>query len=228
MSHNGTLKCTNFNEICLLLKSSDFVTNDLTNAYKFCEDSTPHPEDGFELVLRKYVNIIPGMEFRCFVKDHKLIGITQRHITTCFGYLVENKDQIERGIRNFFNRKIKSVFPESSYTFDVYIDSQQSCYVVDFNPFGELTDSMLFTWEELTEMEATSLDQYSGDDFLRIVTEKNNIQPSPYMRYGMPTDIVDLACGEDVRKMIDFLNIRDLVVQPGEVDVESADESENS
>jgi len=227
MSHNGTLKCTNFNEICLLLKSSDFVTNDLTNAYKFCEDSTPHPDDKFELVLRKYVNIIPGMEFRCFVKEHKLIGISQRHITTCFGYLVENKDQIQRGIQNFFNRMVKSVFPESSYTFDVYIDSQQSCYIVDFNPFGELTDSMLFSWDELAEIEPT-LHAESSTSFLRIVTESNNIQPSPYMRYGLPTDIVDLACGEDVNKMIDFLNIRDLVIKPGEPGVESDDESYNS
>ena len=23
-------------------------------------------------------------------------------------------------------------------------------YVIDFNPFGEVTDSLLFTWEELT------------------------------------------------------------------------------
>ena len=36
------------------------------------------------------------------------------------------------------------------------------------------------------------------------------------MKYGMPTDIVDLASGEDIRKMIDFLNVKDLIVKPGE------------
>lgn len=90
ITHNGTLKCTNFNEVCLLLKSSDFVMNDLTNAYKFCEDNqAPHSSDSFELVLRKWTNNwVPGTEFRCFIKDNKLIGISQRHINTYFDYLI--------------------------------------------------------------------------------------------------------------------------------------------
>ena len=29
-------------------------------------------------------------------------------------------------------------------------------YVIDFNPFGEVTDSLLFTWEELTAEEGLS------------------------------------------------------------------------
>lgn len=211
ISHNGTLKCTDFNDICLLLKSSDFITNDVTNAYKYCEDKTPHSVDQFELVLREYVNIVPGMEFRCFVKDHKIIGISQRHDTTCFKYLIENKDRILIDICNFFNRKINHVFAETSFTFDVYISPGNRISLVDFNPFGRITDALLFSWDELLAEDS----EYEGTDF-RIVTESNNIQPSPYMRYGMPRDIVDLACGEDIQKMIDFLRVKDLVVKPEE------------
>jgi len=226
MSHNGTLKCTNFSDVCLLLKSSDFVTNDLTNAYKFCEDDqSSQPSDQFELVLRKYISIVPGMEFRGFVKNNKLVGISQRHYNTFFDYLVQNKEKILRGITNFFNSRIKDEFAESNYTFDVYINSQNRFYVLDFNPFGELTDALLFTWDELNGIDnATNID-VDSEDFFRIVTESNNIQPSPYMRYGMPTDVVDLACGEDIQKMIDFLNVKELVVKPGEnVEKENGDE----
>lgn len=191
--------------------------NDLTNAYKFCEDNqAPHSSDSFELVLRKWTNNwVPGTEFRCFIKDNKLIGISQRHINTYFDYLINSKDRILSGINNFFNRKIKNLFADNCYTFDLYIDSQNHFHLVDFNPFGEITDPMLFSWEELRGIDAETIET-SSDTIFRIVTESNNIQPSPYMKYGMPTDIVDLASGEDIRKMIDFLNVKDLIVKPGE------------
>ena len=78
---------------------------------------------------------------------------------------------------------------------------------------------MLFSWEELRDIDADSIES-SSDTIFRIVTESNNIQPSPYMKYGLPTDIVDLASGEDIRKMIDFLNVKDLIVKPGEEEEE--------
>lgn len=30
------------------------------------------------------------------------------------------------------------------------VPSQGKIWLIDFNPFGEVTDSLLFTWEELT------------------------------------------------------------------------------
>lgn len=210
--------------MCLLLKSSDFITNDLTNAYKFCvDDSTPHPNDQFELILRKYENIVPGMEFRCFVKGNKLIGITQRHISTHFEYLVNNKNQITEHIANFFNSKIKGKFGDTSYVFDVYKNPNDRIYLVDFNPFGEITDSMLFTWDELRESDFDDTrDLKQLEDSFRVVTERNNIQPSPYMQYGLPRDVVDLSCGEDVNKMLDLLKVRDLISKPADDGIESS------
>lgn len=224
ISHNGTLKCSTFNDVCLLLKSSDFITNDLTNAYKFCEDFSPHPNDQFELVLREYQNIVPGMEFRCFVKNNRLIGITQRHIATHFDYLVNNKIKISDRIINFFNSKIKGKFGDTTYIFDVYNNPNDRIYLIDFNPFGEITDSMLFTWDELNSIDATNVDCSHGEDFFRIVTESNNIQPSPFMQYAMPRDIVDLSSGEDVSKMLDFLKVRDLIAKPHDVNEESEED----
>lgn len=60
----------------LLLKSSDFINHDLNHAFEHCEDeaetSTPNVE--YQLVLKKWHNIQPSMEFRVFVKNKEIIG----------------------------------------------------------------------------------------------------------------------------------------------------------
>ncbi|KAJ3057434.1 hypothetical protein HK097_006362 [Rhizophlyctis rosea] len=78
---SGTLKCTNAADVFLLLKSSDFVMHDLSQAFEHCyvgegrvEDLPKRPET-FELVLRKWYELSPSMEFRCFVRDGRLIGL---------------------------------------------------------------------------------------------------------------------------------------------------------
>lgn len=83
----GSLKCTKPGDVYLLLKSSEFVAFDLERAWKDVDDDiltnmhdltvecTPSNEpcaQKFELVLRKWCNLHPSMEFRCFVYDHKL------------------------------------------------------------------------------------------------------------------------------------------------------------
>lgn len=78
----NTLKCHHAADIFLLLKSSDFVAHDLAHAYEDCSDEAggqtgagirQRPER-VELVLRKWFDLAPSMEFRCFVKDNKLVG----------------------------------------------------------------------------------------------------------------------------------------------------------
>ncbi|XP_057316704.1 cell division cycle protein 123 homolog isoform X1 [Hydractinia symbiolongicarpus] len=220
ITHNGTLKCSSFNDICLLLKSSDFVTHDLTSAYDYCEDSTePHPKDQFELVLREWCDVMPGMEFRCFVRQNKLVGISQRHYSQFFDYLVKNKNVYVEEIIDFYNSKLKCKFADLDYTFDVYKGKNNDYFLIDFNPFGLKTDSLLFSWKELHKTEISSVDQ-KNDSFFRIVTSSNGIQPSPYITYGMPKDVVDLSSGEDINKMIDFFRVKDLIAKPDDKEFE--------
>lgn len=40
---------------------------------------------------------------------------------------------------------------------------QGKVWLIDFNPFGEVTDSLLFTWEELTTENNLSGDFNEGD-----------------------------------------------------------------
>jgi hypothetical protein len=75
--NGGSLKCENAGDVYILIKSSDFCLHDLLrNALQDCED---YDESAFsnnpppvQLVLRKWCNLHPSMEFRCFVRDHEL------------------------------------------------------------------------------------------------------------------------------------------------------------
>lgn len=105
-------------------------------------------------------------------------------------------------------------FLSFSVVFDVYRDSRGKIWLIDFNPFGEVTDSLLFTWDELTsgrnlkgdqsEVEATEQDY----PVFRCTNSQVTVQPSPYLSYRLPKDFVDLSTGEDVHKLIDFLKLK--------------------
>lgn len=217
ISFDGSLKCDSPNDIYLLLKSSDNISQVLFETFKHCEDEEGELQDGFELVLRKWKDINPGMEFRCFVKNHKLIAISQRDIASCYEFLAQNEEDICNDIAKFFNKKIAYKFPDSSYTFDVYRYASQKVLLIDFNPFGAQTAPLLFTWEELTNLHLTISD--NDDEFkgvFKYVTGSAGVQPNPAHLSRMPTDIVDLACGNDINKLVDLLKVKDLIGQPGE------------
>ena len=79
--NEGTLKCRTPGDVYLLLKSSDFCMHDLQqydslkeiSSEKFTMDaSSQRDPPRLELVLRKWCNLYPSMEFRCFVRSHTL------------------------------------------------------------------------------------------------------------------------------------------------------------
>lgn len=46
-------------------------------------------------------------------------------------------------------------------------------WLIDFNPFGEVTDSLLFTWEELTSGKNLIASQTQEDTTLQVVLEND-------------------------------------------------------
>ena len=80
-------------EIFTLLKSSTFVTHDIQ--FPFHEAIPDFKTDEHYLVLKRWHNLNRGMEFRCFIKDHKLVGISQRDITAYFEFLPDLLQAIE-------------------------------------------------------------------------------------------------------------------------------------
>ena len=218
ISFDGTLRCSCPNDVLLLLKSSDAISKELFETFKHCEDGEGEMAEGFQLVLRQWQEIHPGMEFRCFVKDLKLIAICQRDVAGFYEFTATNQENICKDIMAFFCRKIaNSDFPDISFVFDVYRHSAGSVQLIDFSPFGDLTDPLLFSWEELASPEF--LEDVDGNEFqgtFRFLTSEAGIQPSQHLTNRLPSDLVDLTQGNDINKLVDFLNVSNLIRRPGE------------
>jgi hypothetical protein len=206
----GSLKCVNYEDVFLLLKSSDFVVHDLTQAYANCSDSQScgGPET-VTLVLRKWCNLFDSMLFRCFVVGHALVAVSQRHCDEFYEFLLDQQDQLCEVIYRFFHahlaRTSPSAFPDPDFIFDVYVDKHHRVFLVDVNVFGAVTDPLLFTWGELTVMRdevtrrralrgADDDDEEDADEQVvdfRVVESSKGIRPNPLSSYRAPTDFVD-------------------------------------
>ncbi|KAF3000971.1 hypothetical protein E8E13_009277 [Curvularia kusanoi] len=151
----NSMECSSPNDIYLLLKSSDFITHDLAHAFDDTADqsTTPDPEIAYHLVLRKWINLNPSVEFRCFVRNRQLIALCQRDLNH-FDFLFNMQDKLRQLIQEFFDSKLRDSFPDPNFTFDVYIPPpHDKVWVVDFNPWAMRTDPLLFSWMELLTLE---------------------------------------------------------------------------
>lgn len=189
----GTMQCVNFEDVFLLLKSSDFAVHDMTEAYAGCQaleddanstvaqqQTRPLGPENVYLVLKKWCSFFDSMLFRCFVVNNALVGVSQRNCDEYFPFLFDQQDHLCERIYSFFdasfrkqssgNRKKKSaVFPDPDFIFDVYVDKQHRVYLLDINVFGAVTDPLLFSWEELLELRgaherSTATKKTTGND----------------------------------------------------------------
>lgn len=177
ISATNDLCCVTANDVYLLLKSSDFITHDLEHAFDDTVDAGQVQGQGqgppggerensisnrndddqnvpFYLVLRKYFNLNPSLEFRCFVRNRTLLGLCQRDLNH-FPFLFSMSDQFVRTINAFFQRYLRHSFPDPSFAFDVYLPPPHDrVWLLDVNPWAPRTDPLLFSWLELLTMEA--------------------------------------------------------------------------
>lgn len=114
---SNTLQCTTAAEVVLLLKSSDFVAHDLSTVFEYSSDrnGTAKSYIAYTLCLRKWMPIDPSSEFRCFVYENQLIGISQRDYTAFYHHLPPHKEAIRREILDFFQLKITGRFPNTNW-----------------------------------------------------------------------------------------------------------------
>ncbi|XP_061354142.1 uncharacterized protein LOC133298803 [Gastrolobium bilobum] len=184
-----TLQCTTFSEIALLFRASDSLVHDLCHAYDSCHDKSSSRPVNFFLALRKwYPSLQPDMEFRCFIHEQKLVGISQREVTTFYPALLEKKNGLLLLMQGFFNNYVRARFESENYTFDVYITKNEKVKVVDFNPWGGFTLPLLFTWDELEHI------QSEDDDVeFRIVEDRCAVRPG--LKTAVPYDYLDTSPG---------------------------------
>ncbi|KAG0635507.1 putative cell cycle control protein Cdc123 [Tuber brumale] len=142
MSATRTLECRTPGDIYLLLKSSDFVTHDLEHPFDDTDPSDPTPASSirYHLVLRKYFNMNPALEFRAFVAGRRVVGISQRDFNH-YAFLGELKAEIRGLVVGFFDEFLAG-FPDEDFV----------VWLVDINPFAPRTDSGLFSWGEMLRL----------------------------------------------------------------------------
>ena len=230
----NSMECRSANDIYLLLKSSDFITHDLEHAFDDCVDDKGTPLDPeskseatsklpYYLVLRKYFQLNPSLEFRCFVRKRRLLAVCQRDLNH-FEFLFKMEDALRHKMQEFFDLRLRDTFPDENFVFDVYIPPPHDrVWLVDINPWAQRTDPLLFSWLELLTMpdilDTTPLpskdisnnieqhsDQTPSDEVeeiflpeIRLVQrddpEAYNFNTQQYSAHKLPREVVDATTG---------------------------------
>ncbi|OJJ69126.1 hypothetical protein ASPBRDRAFT_131995 [Aspergillus brasiliensis CBS 101740] len=204
MSATNDTQCRTANDIYLLLKSSDFISHDLEHPFDDCvpdtttddsSSSTP-PEIPYYLVLRKYVNFNPSLEFRCFVRNRVLLCMCQRD-QNHFDFLFPMRDSLRSRIQTFFDEKLRDTFTDPNFVFDVYIPPpHEKVWLIDINPWAERTDSLLFSWMEILHMK-DPVDDAPLFPELRLIKrddpEAYAFTTPQYSAHKLPKEVVDAS-----------------------------------
>jgi hypothetical protein len=229
MLPNNTLKCATPDEVFLLLKSSDRVAHDIetmnglrqsnSQAERSSSDSpkstiaSPNEEErdnfGHVIAVKKWYDLKPGREFRCFVKDGVLFAISQRD-GEFHQHLVDNLKTYRDDIVSFFYTSIRPRLSMKDIVFDCYVPQNSAkLRLMDFNPYGGeyCTQPLLFTWEEIHSIAADSNSRNTSTRVdMRVITDPQAtgaIAPSETAMYGVPYDFVHDGATEQLRAFLD-------------------------
>ncbi|KAL7662774.1 Uncharacterized protein ABC855_g4272 [[Candida] zeylanoides] len=185
---NSSTRCFSADDVYLLLNASDHIVHDIDHAFDGCKQSQTSTD--YELVLKKWIDINPALEFRVFVKNNAVSGISQRDLNF-YDYLEGLRTTIVNSITSFCTNHVIGTFPDSSFVIDVYLPRPfDKVWIIDINPFSRTTDSLLFTWHEITEAMSPQ-----SDVQLRLVTEHNvgRFAAKEHSENYVPRDIVDAS-----------------------------------
>ena len=91
------------------------------------------------------------------------------------------------------------------YVVDLYLDSQEQAWIVDFNVWGTRTDGLLFEWTELTALGVQARERRRAANGGRdpapppetrvVTTEMKSMTYDPLSSYRGPADVPDLLTG---------------------------------
>ena len=221
----GSLKCQRLADVYMLLKASDRVLFDVECMLQGTGRDKNRPEC-VTLVLRKWANLSPSMEFRAFVRDNVVVGICQRDCTAFYDFLLRESeaDDLAALVEAFCASRLAHRLPLSSFIADVYVDKARRVWVVDINVFGPPTSSLLFDWHELRPPAAAvacppggsgsgSDDCGQGCEF-RVVESPSGVLPSEAAQSKGP---IDVTLAPDFHRFMDLCK-----AQRGEDDGEEA------
>lgn len=101
------------------------------------------------IVIRPYIPFHPKYEFRVFVKDNKIIAISQYYYESDFKYSDWLKNFIEVEIRGFVNKQLSPNMKINDFVADIVVCNEHcNTTLLETNPFG-LSDPCLFSYENM-------------------------------------------------------------------------------
>lgn len=103
-------------------------------------------KDSYLIMMKWNEKIVDRYEFRIFVVNNKITGVSQQHWSELFQYSGEELDDIEYAL---FNIEFIGQVPYETFIGDVYIDMEtKRCHLIECNPFGSHcgAGSTLFNW----------------------------------------------------------------------------------
>lgn len=194
---NKNLKCSSIEDIYLLLNSSSRLQDNF-NSLK--------SEDTHYIVIKKWEDICPSSEFRCFVCNNSLIGISQRDCSDMHSYIPDAKMDIIRDVTKFFTKYLKNSCLLSTYTFDVIRLPSGKVTLVDIGLFDkEFSKSYLFSWDELIEI-SNSNREVDQPEF-RYIASTTGVQPNDaFTGFCLPYDLTNISSSKQViDSLVDLL-----------------------
>ena len=127
-----------FNVLESLLESTR-IFEDLCRAERLKYEPT--------LIMREWMSFEKWQEFRCFIKDGELVGISQYYYhNEVFEEIKSNEKDIIKSIKDKVE-ETKPFLPTPSVVFDVIYNKENTIFL-EINPFGKYTDPCLFTWQD--------------------------------------------------------------------------------
>jgi len=145
---NAAMKITSGKEATALLCSSDRVVDDLRKAKEYRQNN---PEEPFpKLVIRAWSDIPLEYEFRGFVCKKQLNALSQYFHYLHLPKLVEEKEQIQSRIVEYWET-IKDLINHESYVIDFGILVDGSIKIIEINPFHYGTVAPFFGWKKGSE-----------------------------------------------------------------------------
>ena len=147
----GSLKCTSARDVLLLLKSSDRIAHDLSEAHTDATDAF-----SYTLALRRWCNLRPSSEFRCFCSGHgaKLLAVSQRDRFSHYAFLEAMCPRLLELLSAFAASTFGSAneLLPPRVVFDAYVDAEERVYLLDVSPFHAATDPLTYEWDELSRL----------------------------------------------------------------------------
>lgn len=129
-----------------MLDCSERTADDLAAA--IANNYAPH------IFVREWVDFDKSMEFRCFMRGRKLVGISQYEYRDHFPDLKAERGRLQWVIETFFATQFLPAIHLDDVVFDVFVKCRSGspavfvneCKLIEINPFFQWTDPCLFDW----------------------------------------------------------------------------------